>query len=244
MQTKYIYYIVGDSVRELIEKIQLCPLFLSLTEEQCHRFFDVFPPIVRNYEKDEAIVRRNEHFHKIGCILKGKVSVHQDTTYGTSHIITWLSESDTFAEVLMFFPSQPYPTSITASQPTQVLFVEPDQITKIMDDIKDIQHQLLLNITKLISQKAFILHTKVEILTIKSIQGKICYYLLQELEKHGNNKFEVRLNREQMASYLHVSRPSLSRELRNLQNINVIDYNGKSFEVIDRLQCERIASEE
>lgn len=228
----------------MIEKIQKCPLFVSLSEEQCLRFFDVFPPQIRYYEKDEVIIRRNEHFHKVGCVLKGRAAVHQDTSYGSSHIITWLNESDTFAEVLMFVPDQPYPTSISANGPTQVLFIEPDQITQNIEHIRDVQHLLLINITRLIAQKAFLLHKKVDILTIKSIQGKICHYLIQQSERFGQNKFTIALNREQMASYLHVSRPSLSRELRKLQLDHIIDYAGKTFDIINRSQCERIANQE
>ena len=228
----------------MIEKIQKCPLFVSLSEEQCLRFFDVFPPQIRYYEKDEVIIRRNEHFHKVGCVLKGRAAVHQDTSYGSSHIITWLNESDTFAEVLMFVPDQPYPTSISANGPTQVLFIEPDQITQNIEHIRDVQHLLLININRLIAQKAFLLHKKVDILTIKSIQGKICHYLIQQSERFGQNKFTIALNREQMASYLHVSRPSLSRELRKLQLDHIIDYAGKTFDIINRSQCERIANQE
>lgn len=200
--------------------------------------------MIHQYQKDEIIIRRSEHFHKIGLILKGKVAVHQDTSYGTSNVITWLNELDTFAEVLMFVPSESYPTSVTATTQTHVLFIESSQITQSVDSIRDVQHQLLLNITKLVAQKAFVLHNKVEILTIKSIKAKICHYLLHESEKHGQSVFEINLNRDQMASYLHVSRPSLSRELKVLQTKNIIRFKGNNFEIIDQKRCEQIASEE
>jgi CRP/FNR family transcriptional regulator, dissimilatory nitrate respiration regulator len=231
-------------MREFYDKIRQSPLFLSISEKQCQQFFDIFPPVIHQYEKDEVIVSRSEHFHKIGLIIKGKATVHQDTSYGTSNVITWLNEMDTFAEVLMFIPSESYPTSITAASSTQVLFIEPSQITLVIDSIKDVQHILLLNITKLIAQKAFLLHSKVEILTLKSIKAKICHYLLHESEKAGLSTFEVSLNRDQMASYLHVSRPSLSRELKVLQIDNVINFKGNRFEITDRYRCEKIASEE
>jgi CRP/FNR family transcriptional regulator, dissimilatory nitrate respiration regulator len=231
-------------VKELIDKIIKSSLFFSVNEKQSQQFFDNFPPVIIQFEKDEVIVRRNEHFHKIGLILKGKATVHQDTSYGTSNVITWLDELDTFAEVLMFIPTESYPTSITATTTTQVLFIEPSQITQVNDAIKDVQHTLLLNITKLIAQKAFLLHNKVEILTIKSIKAKVCHYLLHESDKQGLVRFEISLNRDQMASYLHVSRPSLSRELKKLQNEKMIKYKGNKFEIVDRTGCERIASEE
>lgn len=231
-------------MKELIDKIRRSRLFFSLNEEQCQQFFDIFTPVIHQYKKDEIIVRRGEHFHKTGLILKGKVAVHQDTSYGTSNIITWLDELDTFAEVLMFVPTESYPTSITATTLTQVLFVEPFHIIDVIDSMKDVQHNLLLNITKLIAQKAFLLHNKVEILTIKSIKAKICHYLLHESDRQGKSHITITLNRDQMAAYLHVSRPSLSRELKVLQVKNIINFKGNSFEIIDRRRCERIASEE
>lgn len=231
-------------MKELIDKVQQSLLFHSISNEQCQLFFNIFPPTIQFYEKDEIIVRRNEHFHKIGLILKGKATIHQDSSYGSSNVIAWLSELDTFAEVLMFVPSELYPTSITASTSTQVLYIEPMQIIHVIDTIKDVQHTLLINITKLIAQKAFILHNKVEILMIKGIKPKICYYLLHQSEKNNASIFEIPLNRDQMASYLHVSRPSLSRELRVLQNENVIKFKGNRFEITDLARCEKIASEE
>jgi CRP/FNR family transcriptional regulator, dissimilatory nitrate respiration regulator len=231
-------------VNELIEKISKSPLFFSITEKQCRLFFEVFPPMIHQYEKDEVIVRRSEHFHKIGLILKGKAAVHQDTSYGTSNTIAWLNEMDTFAEVLMFVPSEPYPTSITAITPTQVLFINPSQIIEIDHSIREVQHTLLINITKLIAQKAFLLHNKVEILSIKSIKAKVCYYLLNESLKTNQTVFESSLNRDQMASYLHVSRPSLSRELKALQNEKIIRFKSNKFEITDLYRCERVASEE
>ena len=231
-------------MKELIDKIQQSPLFHSISKQQCQQYFDIFPPNIHFYEKDEVIVRRSEHFHKIGLILKGKATVHQDPAYGTSNVITWLSELDTFAEVLMFIPTESYPTSITATTSTQVLYIEPTQITHVMDSIQDIQHALLINITKLIAQKAFLLHSKVEILTIKGIKAKICYYLLHQSEKNNTSIFEIPLNRDQMASYLHVSRPSLSRELRVLQDEDVIKFKGNRFEITNQVRCEKIASEE
>lgn len=231
-------------MKELVDKVQQSSLFHSISNQQCQLFFNIFPPIIHLYEKDEIIVRRGEHFHKIGLILKGKATVHQDTSYGTSNVITWLYELDTFAEVLMFIPSQTYPTSITATTSTQVLYIEPTQITHVIDTIKDVQHTLLTNITKLIAQKAFVLHSKVEILTIKGIKAKICYYLLDQSEKNNTSNFEIPLNRDQMASYLHVSRPSLSRELRVLVDENVIKFKGNKFEITDQIRCEKIASEE
>lgn len=231
-------------MKEFIEKIQNSSLFFSVSEKQCQQFFSIFPPRIHQYEKDETIVRRSEHFHKIGLILKGRVAVHQDTSYGSSNVIAWLNELDTFAEVLMFVESETYPTSITATCLTQVLFIEPSQITDTIDSIKDVQHIMLLNITKLVARKAFLLHKKVEILTIKSIKAKICHFLLYESEKKGQPNFEVSLNRDQMASYLHVSRPSLSRELKVLQIEKIILYKGNCFEITDRDRCERMASEE
>ena len=231
-------------MKEFIDKIQQSRLFSSISETQCYKFFDIFPPMIHQYQKDEIIIRRSEHFHKIGLILKGKVAVHQDTSYGTSNVITWLNEQDTFAEVLMFVPTESYPTSITATTQTHVLFIESAQITQSVDSIRDVQHQLLLNITKLVAQKAFVLHNKVEILTIKSIKAKICHYLLHESEKLGQSVFKINLNRDQMASYLHVSRPSLSRELKVLQTKNIIRFKGNNFEIIDQKRCEQIASEE
>ena len=45
--------------------------------------------------------------------------------------------------------------------------------------------------------------------------------------------FKIPLKRNELAEYLNVSRPSLSRELVNMQDEGLIEFHRNSFKILD-----------
>ena len=61
-------------------------------------------------------------------------------------------------------------------------------------------------------------------------------YLFPHIDDHGNITLTV--SREFMASYLAVSRPSLSRELSAMQREGIIEAAGRTIHILDMEQFE------
>lgn len=225
----------------LNQSLRKNPLFTSLSEEQIEYCIQVCSPQVVDYSKGDIVVHRNEHFHKIGLVLTGSVAVHQNSASGDASIVGWMVENQVFAEVLAFEPSVRYPTDISAYQPTSVCYFLPEMIQKMED--QEIKSILLFNLVSSMSRKAVNLHKKIELLSIRSITGKICWFLIDEFHRTQKTAFTLVFNRDQMAAYLQVSRPSLSRELAKLQQSGIIRYEKNHFQILDLSQCQRLMNE-
>lgn len=89
------------------------------------------------------------------------------------------------------------------------MFIHPEKMLGFCDKVCDSHRTLIENITKIISQKALILNEKVDYLTIKSMKAKVAKYLLEQYKKTGSLTFTLPLNREALADFLNVSRPSM-----------------------------------
>ena len=63
-----------------------------------------------------------------------------------------------------------------------------------------------------------------KLLSQKSIADRIMFYLINEYKKTGNKKVSI-ISKEDLANKLNIPRPSLSRELINLKDEGLIDYN-------------------
>jgi CRP-like cAMP-binding protein len=85
----------------------------------------------------------------------------------------------------------------------------------------------------IVSERAIALSRKVEYLSIKSIRGKISTYLLEQYKKAGKAIFMLPMNRNEMADFLNVSRPSLSREMCKMRDEGIIDFHRASILVKD-----------
>jgi CRP-like cAMP-binding protein len=85
----------------------------------------------------------------------------------------------------------------------------------------------------IISEKALMLNRKVEYLAIKSMRAKISTFLLEQYKKTGKTTFMIPLNRNELADFLNVSRPSMSREMCRMKEEGIIDFHRASIRIIN-----------
>jgi len=68
---------------------------------------------------------------------------------------------------------------------------------------------------------------------MKSIRAKACAYLLDQRSIAGNDRFMIPMKRNELAEFLYVSRPSLSREIIKMKDEGIIDFYRSSFQIMD-----------
>ena len=90
---------------------------------------------------------------------------------------------------------------------------------------------LVENFLKLLSQKALMLNRKVEYLSIKGIRAKVSTYLYDQYLLQGSRDIQLSLNRTELADFLNVSRPSMSRELGKMREEGIIDFHLNRFHI-------------
>ena len=86
---------------------------------------------------------------------------------------------------------------------------------------------------KIVSELPLKLNKKVEYPTIKSMYVKISVFLLDQYKKTGKTTFVLPMNRNDMADFLNVSRPSISRETSRMKDEGIIDYHLSTIKIKD-----------
>ena len=76
------------------------------------------------------------------------------------------------------------------------------------------------NMLEILSNKAFYLNQKILIYSSFSLRQKLSKFFL--LISENKDIVELELNREELADFLGVTRPSISRELMNMQEDGLI----------------------
>ena len=82
----------------------------------------------------------------------------------------------------------------------------------------------LLNFLSIVAKKSTDLRNRLKLLSHKSIEERILFYLDSERKKLKTNRIPVK-SKESLAQLLNIPRPSLSRELIRLKEKGIIDYN-------------------
>lgn len=81
------------------------------------------------------------------------------------------------------------------------------------------------NFLGLLSDRLLMLNKKVKMLSLENIRQKIGYFLMEEYKKQKSNIIKVSLSRKEMAEYMGIPRPSLSRELSKMREEEIINFD-------------------
>lgn len=174
--------------------------------------------IVKSFERQDVVFHKEEHPQYLYVLLEGQICICDNTIDGTKNIMTIISEpNDCLGEVYLFL-DMPFPFYAEAMKKSKVLLIP----RSILSDFP----QISANLNVMLSKKAYTLSQKMKILMKDSLKEKIIEYI--------NQQPGITLKRHEMASYLGVSRPALSKELYRMvdEGLLIIDEDGNFKTVI------------
>ena len=90
---------------------------------------------------------------------------------------------------------------------------------------------MIRNMLGIFAHKAFFLTRRISLLSSGSLRRKVAALLLEHRRPDGS--VTLTMNREQMADFLGVTRPSLSRELASMRDEGLLQIEGRSLRVPD-----------
>lgn len=218
-------------------------LFRGIERFGIESMLNCLKPRVGCYKRGDFIVKGGDSCESVGIVLKGTATVSKENAAGNRIVMTLLKQGDIFGELVAFSSVMTWPATVQAQDACEVLFLPRGKIVGECEKICSWHRILIQNFLRVISERAMMLNKKVEYLTIKSIRGKICTYFLEHYKRSGNKKLVLPLNRNELAEFLNVSRPSMSREMGKMRDEGVIDFHLTSIEILD-LQAIKDMSEE
>lgn len=175
--------------------------------------------IVKKYPQNTLIFHEGEECQNLGIILTGQVVISTLTTLDKEYIINILNINDIFGDTLLFNPETIYLGDGITSKESTILYISKDLLLRMFKD-----QNFLLNYLSIISKKSLDLRNRLKLLSHKCIEDRILYYLHNE-SKHLNTKKIPIKSKEKLAKILNIPRPSLSRELINLKEKGIIEYD-------------------
>lgn len=175
---------------------------------------------VNTYRKNDVIFNEGDYCHSIGLVIKGNVQINTYTYVGNEYNITHLSKDDYFGATLIFTDHPFYLGDVISSSESKVVFIKKVNLLYLM------QHDInFLNNFLSMSSNAHINNQKrIKVLIQKSIRDKILFHLYEEAKVRKTNKIPIP-SKIQLAAFLNIPRPSLSRELIKMKQENLIDYD-------------------
>ncbi|NPV92698.1 MAG: Crp/Fnr family transcriptional regulator [Firmicutes bacterium] len=190
-------------------------------------------PRICEYRKNDLITVAGDRFDSIGILLRGEAMVTKDDAAGNRTIMSFLRPVDMFGEMVAFARDSVWPSTVIAQEPCAAFFLAREKIVGHCGNVCSWHQTLIRNMLRIVSERAMQLHRKLDYLGMKSMRGKLSAFLLEQHHRTGRLDFELTMNRNEMADFLNVSRPSMSRELSRMRDEGIIGFHLSSIRILD-----------
>lgn len=216
-----------------IGALEKCVLFKGITSAEISQMLVCLEPRPADFSKGGLIAQAAGPMEEIGVVLDGTVAVTKETPLGERIVLNKIMPGGIFGEVAALSDSQRSPATIFALEKSTVLFIRPAKILTPCSKTCPWHTQLMENLIRLVADRALYLNRKIDYLTIKSMRGKLCTFLYEQYRKSGKKRLILPYNRNELADFLNVSRPSMSRELGRMRDEGMLAFQGDVFELLD-----------
>lgn len=182
---------------------------------------------VRSYKKDDIIHAEGEICNEISLVIQGVISIYTYTYFENQYSIAHVEEDGVFGNFLIFADNPTYLGNVISQTNTTIIVIKRNNLLHLLSSDK----QILLNFLRISSNSILDIQERVKILSQKSIKESIMFYL-EDIVKKTKIKTIFIKNKERLAEYLNIPRPSLSRSLIELKKSGIIKIDGKYITVL------------
>lgn len=197
-------------------------LFSGVNEKDLRAHLTKYGAREKEIPADDYVFREGDEAKGLFILLDGAVEVEKNDFSGKRQMVNRFREKDTvFGEVYLFLEDRPYDFACRAVKDSRLIFVPKEAFDPSAGAVAQ---QLVANMLRVLAKKAYFLNQKMVVLSAGSMEKKIARHLL--FVNPTGEGFEL-MNREALADYLAVPRPSLSRTLMKMHREGLIDLDGR-----------------
>lgn len=212
-----------------------CPLFVNLTKNEIDEILSRSVSDVLVFEKGQLVVRQGDTIHSLYILADGLVRTEMVTKDGNVVEIEFIEPFRPLAPAFLVATENRYPVDVISMQKSRFYIIPKTLWLKEMM----MNEQLLTNFMKVNSNMTVFLSKKVQMMSIKTLKGKLSLYILENTTPQEDS-FTLKRTQSQLAEYFGVQRPSLARTLGDMIREELISIYKRELRVLDRGKLESL----
>ena len=209
-----------------MENISKNALFQNVSIESIEKMMPCFDMKKRNFAEKDIIPTVEGTKEYICLLLEGAVSVSRISIDGSLDLLEYMEDTGVFGDTFAFANREDEFITV-CEKDCSVLFIEKGQITKRCSNACQHHTQVVENLLQLMAGKVVHLTEKVDILSHRSIRGKLMSYFRIQSTKQNNLTFELPFSLLKLANYLCIDRSAMMRELKKMKDDEMIEMDGR-----------------
>lgn len=224
---------------DIARRLMVSPLFKGMSVEDVGKCFTCSDALCVTYRKGEMIFTEEDEPNKLHILLEGGVRVGYDSFDGNRRVIgTFSSTGDIFGDILLFLGKKEYGVFAQATCETRIVVLPRDFMTGTCVNGCNYHKQLTSNLLMIFAGNAYALNMRLRILSCPTLRQKIAKML--SIYNDRDMTKPIDMTREELAEFLGVTRPSISRELMKMQDDGLVEIKGRKIFVLDPAEIEAL----
>jgi len=183
---------------------------------------------IKNYPRNEVVFRQGDVCDALYILIEGSVKTEMITESGNLLGIEMINAPRPLAPAFLFSDNNRFPVDVTTLEAVEILRIPKDEVMRLMTTQPDFMKQFLTHN----ANRTQFLTNRLQLLSIKTIKGKLAHFLLENSTGEGK-PFVINRNQTELADFFGVARPSLARCLSEMVQEGLITINKKEYIVLN-----------
>ena len=182
----------------------------------------------KTFLKDEIIFEQGKKCNLLAYLKKGSVEAKTRYDDGSSTTVKIINEGEYIGINLIFSSNPIYKASFICLTDCELKLISKDDLLKLIKNDDAVLNDFLTNLSDVaVKQNDYL-----KMINIKTIKGKICYFLYQEYQRNNSLEFDIKYTKTALSKILHIQRPSLGFEIKNLTEEKVLENKNKHYKIL------------
>ncbi len=222
-------------MNEIIEALSRCAIFKGVDRKIIQNSILDAEYHIKQYDKNEFICIEDQFSDYIGIIIFGSVEIQKVFPSGNNVCFFYRDKGNMFGGAVVFSSETLYPCDVFSRDKSKILFLNKNSIFEMCKN-----SLIAENLLKSFANSVFYFEKRLELFSYSSIQRKIAFFLLDNMKTTGDNVIHLPFSKKTWAEYLNVSRPSLYRELKKLDDDQAIEINKNNISILNKQKLENL----
>lgn len=229
---------------KIIKQIKKSALFEGFTDAEINKLFDCLKARIVKYSRGQLVAKENSEVSEISILLEGNLVEFTTKNNGKREVIHSLVDGEIFGLSQVYCPPHILGYFVVAALDSTVLYISAESVTASCDKSCPHHKKLVDNVLRAMGERISELENNNGYITIKGMRKKIAKLIYDKHLAQNSLKVNLGMNRNEMAKYLNVSRPSMSREMMRMRDNDGMFTFRKEIIEIKNLDALRLLAEE
>lgn len=206
------------------------PLFRSVAPDELEDLFVRLNLKKERFSKGEMLAMQGEPVNRLIILLKGEVKAEMIDPSGKIVKVEDVQAPNPLAILFLFGKNNRFPVQAIANESVEAVVIPRQSVLNMLM----MNETILRNYLDISADFASRLSRKLNFMSFRTIRQKIAFYLLELSQKTGSDVVELEVTKASLAEYFGVSRPSLEREITNMQDDGLITAQRRKIIILER----------